>query len=384
MSDQVNQHFNHSNIQTGALQQPSSTQHRDNSHEDSSEVTDQTSSQWTPYPLQGLPYHHGNQQQLQDGALSLINPQSNALPHQHIPPSDRTLPPPQTLTCRSDGIQTSIQQSQESSSFSTDTDSYQMSMFYRSAFGPNSFQSLAYGPPCPGPYNSSFTLPSLPHVQRMIHPGGVPNSHSVAPPVRETSSQSALPFLETAGQMPSQLNLPPPMVYSQAMPSQHLPPSSGTVQQQSSIQWPESSSILTTDLTPHPQGHLQQTSQQNTTYLIIPQWCPQQFFAGLNLLNQIQYYHNPHFRASFQLRNPVITSSPPPPVQPHYTDTSLYANVDSPVQQSFSNQPTSNQSSANLLTVEPTIPHSASALQSASLSDNSMTDCDEKRSLFKS
>ena len=381
MSDQVNQPFNHSNIQTGTHQQPSSTRHCDMLHGDSSEVTDQISSQWTPYPLQGLPYHQGNQQQLQNRAPSLPNPQSNAVPHQHIPPSDRTLPPPQTLTCPSDGTQTSIQQPQGNSSLSADTlytDPYLMSMFYRSAFQPYPFQSLAYGPSYPGPYNSSFTLPSLPHVQRMIHPGGVANPHSVAPSVRETSSQSASSFSETAGQMPSQLNLPPPMVYSQAMPSQHLPPSSGTVQQQSSIQWPESNSILTTDLTPHPQGHLQQTSQQNAAYPCIPQWCPQQFFAGLNLLNQLQYYHNPHFRASFQLQNPVITSSPLPPVQPHYTDQSVYANVDFSAQQSFSNQPTSNQSSANLLNVEPTIPCSPS--QPTSLSDSSMTDSTESRS----
>ena len=115
MSDQVNQHFDHSNIQTGTHQQSSST------HRDSSVMTDQTSSQWTPYPLQGPPYHHGNQQQLQDGAPSPINPQSNAVPHQHIPPSDRTLPPPQTLTCPSDDIQTSIQQSQESFSLSANS-----------------------------------------------------------------------------------------------------------------------------------------------------------------------------------------------------------------------------------------------------------------------
>ena len=381
MNDQVNQHFNHFNIQTGTHQQSSSTQHCDMPHGDSSEVTDQTSSQWTPHPLQGLPYHHGNQQQLQDGAPSLPNPQSNAVPHQHIPPSDRTLPPPQTLSCPSDRIQTSIQQSQSNSRFSTDTlytDPYLMSMVYRSAFWPYPFQSLAYGPPYPGPYNSSFTLPSLPNVQRMIHPGGLANSHSVTPPVRETSSQSASPFLGTAGQMPSQLNLPPPMVYSQALPSQHLPPSSGTVQQQLSNQQPDSNPILTDDLTPHPQGHLQQTSQQNAAYPCIPQWCPQQFFAGLNLLNELQYYHNPHFRASFQLQNPVITSLPPPPVQPHYTDQSLYTNVDSPTEQSFSNQPTSNQSSANLLNVEPTIPHST--FQPTSLSDSSMTDSTESRS----
>ena len=327
----MNQHFNYSNIQIGTHQQSSSTQHCNMLHGDSSEVTDQTSSRWTPHPLQGPPYHHRNQQQLQDTASSLINPQSNAVPHQHIPPSDRTLPPPQTLSCPSDDIQTSIQQPQGYSSFSTDslyTDPYLMSMFYRSAFWPYPFQSLAYGPPYPGPYNSLFTLPSLSRVQRMIHPGGLANPHSVTPSLRATSSQYASPFSETAGQMPNQQNLPPPIVYPQAMPSQHLP-----------------------------------------AYPGIPQWCPQHFFAGLNSLNQLQYSHNPHIRASFQLQNPVFTSSPPPPVQPHYTDQSVYANVDSPAEQSFSNQLTSNQSSANLLTVEPTISHSASASQPASLSD---------------
>ena len=372
MSDQVNQHFNHSNIRTRTHQQPSSTQHRNNSHGDSSEVTDQTSSQWTPHPLQGLPYHNGNQL---DGVPSLPNPQSNAVPHQHIPPSDRTLPPPQTLSCQSDDIQTSIQQSQGNSSFSTDSLFYLISMFNGTAFWPHPFQSLAYGPPCSGPQNPLSTLPSLPHVQRMIHPGGLANPHSVTPPVRVTFSQSASSFLETAGQMPSQLNLPPPMVHSQAMPSQHLPLSSGTVQQQSSNQGPDSNPILSNDLTPHPQGHLQQASQQNAAYPCIPQWCPQQFFAGLNSLNQLQYYHNPHFRASFQLRNPVITSLPLLPVQPHYTDPSVYTNKDLPAQQYFSNQPISNQSSANLLTVKPTIS------QPTSPSVSSMTDSTESRSL---
>ena len=112
MSDQVNRHFDPYDSQTRTHQQPSSTQQCDNSHGDSSEVTDQISS------LQGLPYHHCNQQQLQDGASSLPNPQSNAVPHQHIPPSDRTLPPPQTLTCPSEGTQTSLQQPQESTSSS--------------------------------------------------------------------------------------------------------------------------------------------------------------------------------------------------------------------------------------------------------------------------
>ena len=95
-------------------------------------------------------------------------------------------------------------------------------------------------------------------------------------------------------------DLPLPIFYPQAMPSQHLPLSNGTVQQHSSIQWPDS--------------------------------------------------------------NPTN------------------ANVDSPAEQSFCNQPTSNQSSANLLHVEPTIPHSFSVSQSVSPSDNSMTDSDEKRS----
>ena len=252
-----------------------------------------------------------------------------------------------------------------------------MSM-YRSALPPYPFQSLAYGPPYLGPYNSPFTLHSLPHVQGMIHTGGSANSHSVVPLVRATFSQSASPFSETARLLPNQLNLPLPFVYPQAMPSQHLPLSSGSVQQQSSIQQPDS--ILTTDRYPHPdqnQGYLQHTSQQNSAYPSIPQ----QFFAGLNSHNQLQYSHNSHIWANFLLQNPVVTSLPPTPVQPHYTDQSLYTNVDSPAEQSFSNQPTSNQSSANLLTVEPTISHSTSASQPASLSDNSTTDSTESRSL---
>ena len=71
----------------------------------------------------------------------------------------------------------------------------------------------------------------------------------------------------------------------------------------------------------------------------------------------------------------VITGSPPPPVQSHYSDQSVFTNVDSPAKQSFGKQSTSNQSSADLLTVEPTISHSTSASQPASLSDNSMTKC---------
>ena len=226
MSDQQ---VNHSNLQTVTYQQSSSTQRCYMLHGDSSEVTDQILSQWTPHPLQGLPYHHGNQQQLHNGDSSLFNAQSNAVPHQHIPPSDRTLPPPQTLSCPSDDIQTSIQQPQGDSNFSTDSLYTDPSMVYRSAFQPNSFQSPAYGPPYPSPYNPLFTfLPNLPHVQRMIHPGGLANSHSVAPLVRATSSQSS-PFSETARLLPNQLNLPPPIVHPQAMPSQHLPLSKGTV-----------------------------------------------------------------------------------------------------------------------------------------------------------
>ena len=207
MSDQVNQNFDHSNIQTDTYQQSSSTQHCDNSRGDSSEVTDQTSSQWTPHPLQGVPYHHGNQQQLQDGAPSLPNTQPNAVPHQHIPPSDRTLPPPQTLTCPSDGTQTSIQQFQESSCISAS-----------SQFAPNPPESFRM------PFQQ-WTPQGLPHeptnqtnictwhsTQEMIHSGGSDNSLK-----KTVASQPALPFPETAEQISSQ-----PRLFLHPQASQHI------------------------------------------------------------------------------------------------------------------------------------------------------------------
>ena len=207
----MNQHFNHFNIQTGTHQQPSSTQHRDILHGDSSEVTDQASSQWTPHPLQGLPYHHGNQQQLQDGAPTPINPQSNAVPHQHILPSDRTLPPPQTLSSPSDDIQTSIQLSQQSSSLSAD-----------SHFSPNPPESFrtAYQQSTPNP---SQDLPHKPtnqtnictwhSTQGMIHSGSADNS------LKKTvaSQPASLYFSETAEQISSQ-----PRLFLHPQASQHL------------------------------------------------------------------------------------------------------------------------------------------------------------------
>ena len=60
---------------------------------------------------------------------------------------------------------------------------------------------------------------------------------------------------------------------------------------------------------------------------------------------------------------------PPYPVQPHYSDQSVYVLLDSPAQQSLMNQ-CKNQSSSNLLSVQPGIPnHSFSVSQPASLSD---------------
>ena len=207
MSDQVNQHFNHSNLQTETHQQPSSTQHCDMLHGDSSEVTDQTSSQWTPHPLQGLSYHHGNQQQLQDGAPSLPNSQPNAVPHQHIPPSDRTLPPPQTLSCPSDDIQTSIQQSQESSSLSANSQfTPNPPERFRTAYQPNSPQGLPHEP------TNQTNMCTWHSTQGMIHSGGSNNSLK-----KTVASQPASPFSETAEQISSQ-----PRLFLHPQASQHI------------------------------------------------------------------------------------------------------------------------------------------------------------------
>ena len=221
MSDQVNQHFNQSDSQTETHQQSSFSQHLDMLHGDSSEVTDQTSSQWTTYPLQGQPYHHGNQQQLQNGAPSPINPQSNAVPHQHIPPSDRTLPSPQTLTCPSDA---SIQQPQGNSSLSAN--SQFTSNLHQTA---PLFNSVIPGPPplirmgLPSldssqscvtvshlvsragiPHDQYSTdqeyLYPLPHTQEIIYSRGLANTFNLASPAREVSSQPASPFSGTGGQ----------------------------------------------------------------------------------------------------------------------------------------------------------------------------------------
>ena len=182
----------------------------DNSHGDSSEVTDQTSSQWTPYPLQGLPYHHGNQQQLQDGASSPINPQSNAVPHQHIHPSDRRLPPPP-----------SVQQSQGNSSLSAN-----------SQFAPNPsesfrtpYQQWTPNPPQGLPHESTnqATIYTLHHTQGMIHSGVSANS-------MRTVASLASPFSETAEQKSNQSQL---LLHPQA--SQHTS-QTRALQQRSSTQ----------------------------------------------------------------------------------------------------------------------------------------------------
>ena len=213
MSDQVNQHFDHSNIQTGTHQQSSSTQHCDMLHGVSSEVTDQISSQWTPHPLQGLPYHHGNQQQLQDGAPSLPNPQSNAVPHQHIPPSDRTLPPPQTLSCPSDDIQTSIQQTQESSGLSANSQlTSNPPESFRTAYQqwtPSSPKGLPQEP------TNQTNMYTWHPTQGIIHSGGSANSVNIT--MRTVASQPASPFPETAEQISNQ-----PQLFLHPQASQHI------------------------------------------------------------------------------------------------------------------------------------------------------------------
>ena len=482
MSDQVNQHFDHSNIQTGTHQQSSSTQHCDNSHRDSSEVTDQTSSQWTPHPLQGLPhlpYHHGNQQQLQDGARSLIDPQSKAVPHQHIPPSDRTLPHHQTLTCPSDETQTSIQYPQKSSSLSAD---FQFTPnpygSFRTAYQqltPSSPQGLLHEP------TNQTNMYTLHPTQGMIHSGGSTNSVNVT--MRTVASQPASPFPETAEQISNQPQLilhpqasqhisqtgalqqpsstqrhvmphgdssvvtdqiyspyphhllphrPPyhctiqqhlhrrPIFYLQAMPHsrQHTFPSNETVQPQS-IQHHDSSSNLTTGQysqgTPHPHHNQpplphnphqvqpyrhppHQTNQQYAPHpllhsqLPLYQGIPLQPFSphhpgysdspALNTLYQTPCYHHQqhhHLREHSQIYSLQYTHNassithlglPSPPVKPYFSIQSGYAHVDTPAQQSLMNQSNSNQSSANLASLEPTKPHSPSTSQPTTLSAN--------------
>ena len=473
MSNQVNQLFN---IQTGTHQQSSSTQHRYNSHGDSSEVTDQTSSQWTPYPLPGHPYHHGNQQQLQNGAPSLVNPQPNAVPHHHIPPSDRTLPLPQTLSCPSDGIQTSIQQPQESYSLSADSQfTPNPPERFRTAYQPSSPQSLPHEP------TNQTNMYTWHSTQGMIHSGSSENSLK-----KTVASQPASPFSETAEQISSQprlflhrqasqlisqsgaLQQPSstqhhgmshgdssvvtdqvyspyphrvlpqrphlhrtnqqllwrrPISYPQVMPNSwpHALPSNEAGQPHSLIQHPDFSSNLTTGQyfrgTPHPhQNQLplhrnlhqvlpyrpnpHQTNQQPTTYpLFHPQPAPYQGvtsqpisphhpgYSDSPALNT--QYHHPRYHHQqhgghhlrehsqmYSLHYTCNTSSithlgrPPPPVKQYFPIQSGYARVDSPSQKSLMNQFTSDQSSADLASVEPTKPHSPSTSQPTTLSAN--------------
>ena len=476
MSDQVNQYFDYSNIQTGTHQQSSSTQHCDMLHGNSSEVTDQTSSQWTPYPLQGLPYHHGNQQQLQDGAPSLPNPQSNAVPHQHIPPSDRTLPPPRTLSCPSDDIQTSIQQSQESTSLSASSqfapNPYGSSRTPYQQWTPNPPQGLPHEP------TNQTNMYTWHHTQGMIHSGGSANTVNVT--TRTVASQPASPFPETTEQISNQLQLclhpqasqhisqtgalqqpsltqrhgmphgdstvvtdqtysryphhvlqqrPPihrtnqqllqwkPISYPRAMPNsrQHTFPSKETGQPQSFIQHHGSCSNLTTGQysqgTPHPsynqpplphnpsqvqpyRPHLHQAYQQSVPHLysqpapyqgvtpqpISPHHPGYSHSPALNTLYQHPCCHHQHqdglqFREHSQKLQYINNTSsithlglPPSRVKPFFSIQSGYAHVDSPAQQSVMNQPTSDQSSANLVSVEPTKPHSPSTSQPTTLS----------------
>ena len=245
MSDQVNQHFTHFNIQTGTHQQPSFTQHCDMLHGDSSEVTDQTSSQWTPNPLQGLPYHHGNQQRLQDRVPSHSNAQSNAVPHQHISPSDRTLPHSQTLSRPSDGTQTLIQQSQESYSLPAN-----------SQFAPNppesfrtAYQQLTPSSPQGLPHEPTNQTNMYPwyHTQGMIYSGGSANSVNVT--MRTVASLHASPFSETAEQISNQ-----PQLFLHPQASQHIS-QTGALQQRSTTQhhdMPHGDSSVVTDQTCSP------------------------------------------------------------------------------------------------------------------------------------
>ena len=263
MSGYSSQYVDRPNIQTGTYQQSSSTQHCDMLHGDSSVVTDQTSSQWTPNPLQGLPYHHGNQQRLQDRVPSHSNAQSNAVPHQHISPSDRTLPHSQTLSRPSDRTQTLIQQSQESYSLPAN-----------SQFAPNppesfrtAYQQWAPNPPQGLPHEptNQTNMYTWHHPQGMIHSGGSANSVNVT--MRTVASQPASPFSETAEQISNQSQL---FLHSQA--SQHIS-QTGTLQQPSSTQhhgMPHGDSSVVTDQTNSPYPHhvpphrppLQPTDQQ--------------------------------------------------------------------------------------------------------------------------
>ena len=476
-----NQQVNHSNIQTGTHQQSSSTQHCDTLHGDSSEVTDQTSSQWTPHPIQGLPYHHGNQQQLQDGAPSPINPQSNTVPHQHIPPSDRTLPLSQTLFCPSDETQTSIQQSRGNSSLSADSQFTQNPLRnFRTAYQqrmPSSPQDL---PQEPANQTNMYTLH---HTQGMIHSGGSANSVNVT--MRTVASQPASPFPETAEQISSQ-----PRLFLHPQASQHIS-QTGALQQRSSTHgMPHGDSSVVTDQTnsPYPhrvllcrppyhctnQQHLQRrwisylqampNSRQHTfpcNGSDLPQSLIQHLDYSPNLTtghyfqgsprphhNQPPLPHNPHqvqpyrppphqtnrqsapnypllhsqptphqgvtpqpisphglgYSHSPALNTPYLTPRyhhqqpdgnhfrehsqmyllhythntssithlglPTPLVKPYFSSQSGYAHVNSPAQQSLMNQPTSNQKLANLVSVEPTKPHSPSTSQPTTLSAN--------------
>ena len=489
MSDQVNRHFDPSDSQTRTHQQPSSTQHCDNSHGDSSEVTDQISSQWTPYPLQGLPYHYGNQQQLQDGAPSHPNPQSNAVPHPHIPPNDRTLPPPQTLTCPSDGLQTSIQQPQGNSSLSGN-----------SQFTPNphgsfrtAYQQWAPNPPQGLPHKptNQTSMYTWHPTQGMVHSGGSANSVNVT--IRTVASQPASAFPETAEQISNQpqlllhpqasLNIsqtgtqpsstqhhgmphgnssvvtdetyfpyprhvlprrPPPCCTNQqhlqwrrisrpqalSNSRQHTFPSNGCGQSQSLIQHHDSRFNLTTGQysqgTPHPHHNQpplphnphqvqpyrpppHQSSKWSTPYpLLHPQPAPSQGVTPqpisphhpgyshsptLNTLYQTPQYHHQqcdghHLREHSQMYSLHYTRNtssiahlgqPPTPVKPYFPFQSGYARVDSLAQQNLMNQPTLNQKSANLASVEPTKPHSPSTSQPPTLSA-STTDSTASRS----
>ena len=182
------------------------------------------------------------------------------MPHQHIPPSDRTLPPLQTLSCPSDNIQTSIQQSQKSSSLSAD-----------SQFTPNphksfktAYQQLTPSSPKGLPHEPTNQTNMYPwyHTQGMIHSGGSANSVNVT--MRTVASQHASPFPETTEQEP-QLILHP-------QASQHIS-KTRTLQQTSSTHHHGmlyGDSSIVTDQTYSPYPHcvlphippLQHTKQQ--------------------------------------------------------------------------------------------------------------------------
>ena len=198
MSDQVNQHFNRSYSQTARThQQSSSTQHCDTLHGDSSEVTDQISSQWTPHPLQGQPYqlflhpqdsqHISQTEALQQpsstqrhgmphGDSSVVTDQTySPYPHPHRPPLHRTNQ--QHLRRRRISYPLSMPNSRQHT-FSNETGQPQ-SLIQHHDNSPN-LTTGQYSQGTPDPY---YNQPPLPHNPHQVHP--------YRPPSHQSSKQSA-------------------------------------------------------------------------------------------------------------------------------------------------------------------------------------------------